>query len=607
MVFLSACVLCGALAAASSPSPSPTPLPEIAHVSTSDRSDTTLRNTARTTYTISREEIERRGYRTIAQALTDIPALIVSPLGAVGSGANITLRGSSSAQTLVLIDGLPAPGSFSNSVEIGALPVTGVERIEVVEGGGSTLYGTGAIGGIINIITERTAPLHALLRAGSLGEREVELSAPNVQYDRIVSTNTFVLPDGSVRSGADYRSTAVHANLDRTFGAFDAALRAGIQSDHLGAPGPVPFASLTSRENDVNRNADLVLTHRASQSLATLQFGAAAQQIAFACDAATDPSCFQPSASLSTDERVFFGARNAVRSDRNQLLYGIDLSRGFVRSDDGFSDVANNAMAQSAAYAEDHVYSAHGSLYAGVRGERDGGLGGEISPSAGFVILAGTISVRGNLASAFRAPNASELYFPNYGNPSLKAERAHVADITLADSSLLGGATLGWFGNRTRNLIAFDPSALAPENIDDALIEGLTFTLRAPPSRGYSASLNLTDMYRAQDLNTLARLPGDPVFSGSLHLDYAAPHANSVLAAFGMDVRTAGKRGAFAPPLPAFDAPIAYTAFDAYATLRAGQRSFFTLRGLNLSDRRYAAVSGFPLPGRTVVVELSVK
>ncbi len=245
MLFFTACTLCSALALAPTPSPSPSAPPQIAHVYTSDRSDTTLRNTARIIYTVSRAEIERNGYRTVAQALRDVPALVISPLGAIGSSVNFTLRGSASAQTLVLIDGVPAPGSFSNSAELGNLPTTGVERIEVVEGGGSTLYGAGAIGGIINIITQRAAKTNAVLRNGSFGDRELELNLPNVQFDRIVAANAFGLPGGSTRTDADYQSTAFHGNLDRRFGAFDATLRAGAQADHLGAPGPSDFLSLT--------------------------------------------------------------------------------------------------------------------------------------------------------------------------------------------------------------------------------------------------------------------------------------------------------------------------------------------------------------------------
>src|SRR6185437_9266697 len=135
--------------------PSPSPLPDIAHVYTTDRSDETIKNATRTTYVVTRDQIARYGYRTVGEALQNVPGVTALPYGPLGSSVNYGIRGSNTAQVLVLVDGLPAPGSLDNSVELGNLPTTGVDRIEVVEGGGSTLYGTGAIGGIINIITDR--------------------------------------------------------------------------------------------------------------------------------------------------------------------------------------------------------------------------------------------------------------------------------------------------------------------------------------------------------------------------------------------------------------------------------------------------------------------
>ena len=627
MFLLSACALCATLALAPTPSPAPsnTPLAEIAHVYTSDRADVTLKNTARTIYIVTRDQILRNGYRTVAQALTSIPAVQISPFGPIGSSVNFTLRGSSSAQVLVLVDGLPAPGSFSNSVELGNLPTTGVERIEVVEGGGSTLYGTGAIGGVVNIITQRTGPTGGMLRYGSFGDRQVEISTYHVQYSRIVASNDFALPGGGVRPDVDYQSSALHLDGERKIGTLDAILRAGIEADHVGAPGPDGmFLSPTSRENDLNESANLTLTHKSAQAESTVQFGGTNQHIVFWCDAG-DPNCFFPTGTLSTEGRLDFGARNEVRGANEQLLYGVDLSRGVVRSDSGgFASppISVNAMAQAAAYAQNHFEVTWGSFYAGVRAERDGSLGGEISPSAGFVVrLSDDAALKGNLASAFRSPNATELYFPGYGNPNLRAERAKVADLTLVDSRMLGGASFGWFGNRTNNLIVAEPVAapgpgcaidaasftFEPCNVNHAFIEGLTLNLRTAERRGFVTSLNVTDLYRAQNVDTGARLPNDPVISADLRLDYTAHSARNVVDSFGAIVAMSGPRGAADMALPEFDRAGAYTSLNAYLRLRAGRDMLLTIRGYNLGNERYAAVSGYPLPGRSFALELSTK
>ena len=611
MVLLFACAFCAALALAPTPAPSPSPTPsgDIAHVYTSDRSDVTLKNTARTIYVVTRDQIVRNGYRTVSQALEGIPALEISPFGPIGSSVNFTLRGSTSSEVLVLIDGVPAPGSFSNSVELGNLQTSGVDRIEIVEGGGSTLYGTGAVGGIINIITERSARDAATVRYGSLDDRQLELSTDHVQFSRIVSQNTFGTPDGAIRSDLDYASSALHFDASRHFGMLDAAIRAGVTSDHTGAAGPESFFSPSSRESNLNENADFTLTRKTAQAESTLQLGGTTQRIVFSCDPAGDANCFQPQPSLSTEGRGSAGLRNAVRGAGEELLYGIDLSRGVVRSDSGGTATPNlsvNALAQTAAYAQERIEGARDTFYAGIRAERDGSLGGEISPSAGFVArLDAALSLKGNVATAFRAPNAAELYFPGFGVPTLRPERAKVADLTLADNAILGGASVTWFGNRTNDLIQPNPVTFSLEQIDHAFIEGLTLDLQTRPYNGFTTTLGVTDLYRAQNVDTQTRLPNDPVITANLRLVYES-HARLV-DSFGVDMRMAGDRGTVAHTLPLFDQPAAYSNVSAFLRLRAGNDALISLRGYNLGNERYAAVNGFPIPGRTFVVELSTR
>jgi vitamin B12 transporter len=261
-----------------------------------------------------------------------------------------------------------------------------------------------------------------------------------------------------------------------------------------------------------------------------------------------------------------------------------------------------------------------GNVYYGLRGERDGSLGGEFSPSAGVLLhLSNEASFKANVATAFRAPNASELYFPGYGNPSLVPERAKVADLSLTDSHVLGGMTLGWFTNRTNELIVptpvktgmtcvVDSSSFTyePCNIAHAFMQGFTLDVRTPNTRGFTTALNITDLYRAQNLDTQTRLPNQPVMTANLRLDYTGARS-SVLDSWGVWVHVAGARGSVDPTQALFFQPAAYTTANAYLRVRAGRDALVTLRGYNLGNERYAAVSGYPAPGRSFIVEVSTR
>ncbi len=603
MFALDALRVLAAAAVIASPSPSPSAQPpEITHVVTTDRVDETLQNTTRTTYVVSAAQIARHGYRTVGDALASIPGVEINRYGPIGANVSYGIRGSSSAQVLVLIDGVPAPGGFANSVQFGTMSTAGIHRIEVVEGGGSTLYGAGAIGGIINVITSEPRAFSSDLRYGTFDDAQLRVQAGGFSAERVVANNGY-----DQHPNGDYEATTLRYGAKRTFGNLGVAFNASAENDRLGAPGPYPAFSTTSREADVNQLASVQFSLKRPHATPTLQIFASKQQITFACDATSDPNCFFPVPALNTETRTGLSFRNAVSSSNARTIYGIDLSRGVVRGDDGAGDISSDALAQSAAYVQENWQLPHGNIYAGLRGERDGSLGGELSPSAGYRVALGETLLKVNLAHAFRAPNASELYFPGYGNPSLVAERAVTGDVALSDAHVLGGVTLGWFSNYTKNLIIANPNDnYAPENVAQARMQGFTLDARTKPLHGTRATVSVTDLYRAEDLYLQTRLPDDPVFSVDLGLEFlGGPRSNFNDA--GISVRSVGARGAYDPTQPPFFQAVPYTTVDAFARFNLSRRVRLALRGYNLGNERYAEVAGYPMPGRSFAVEVTTK
>lgn len=600
----------GVAHAQSDPSPAPSSLPEIGHVVTSDRQNETLTETARTTYTVSKADILRRGFRTIADAVEDLPGINLARYGATGSLATVGMRGTLGTQVLVLIDGMPAGGAQTGTVDLNSIPTLGVDRIEVVEGGGSTLYGSGSIGGIINIITK---PLEGKaivnVRDGSFGDRSLRLETKHLFFERSVAANDYPLPAGS-RENSDSEVTAGRFAFERTLGKASAELSGGIVAHHLGVPGPLPaLFSAAGRQNSVDKDAHFALSWTRPRAQTVFEFGAATQAIAFTCNDPSDPNCFTPSGSFTTEGRVQASLRNTLTARRGRFMYGLDLARGVARVDDGAGDIALHAFAQTAVYAQQHfVLSPSSRAYLGVRAERDGVLGGEFSPSAGIsASISRALSVKGNYATAFRAPSIGDLYFPSFSNPHLRPERTRVADFTLSDANLLGGIALGWFSIAGNNLIAYPPPAYLPINIQRASIAGLTLSARTKPYHRFFSKLNLTDLYRAQDLRTGARLTGrGPVLSANLEVGYnGAPHG--LIESAGLLTRNLGARGAIDASIAQYLNPVAYTRLDAYLRVRLSSDVVLSLRGQNLGDERYSEVPGFPAPGRALFAELSTR
>jgi vitamin B12 transporter len=318
------------------------------------------------------------------------------------------------------------------------------------------------------------------------------------------------------------------------------------------------------------------------------------------------------------DQHWMASLRNVVGTQRERLVYGVDLMRGVARVDPGTAggapSAADNAAifdeyAQTAAYVQSQWFSDNGGqLYAGLRAERDGGLGGAYSPSLGGIIpFSRALQLKLNAATAFRAPTAEELYYPGFSNPDLAPERTRVGDATLVAPTLWGGVSFGWFTTSGTNLIVSPPPLYIPENVEHASIAGLSLGIATPNFAGYSATLNVTNLYRAQDLGTDTRLPGrGPVFALGLGLRYVAP-PSSRFDEFKIVAQTQGPQESpdpFLSPAYAVYQPSTFTLINGDIGYRLTPRLILTLRGYNLGNERYAFYAGYPMPGRSFTLEL---
>jgi len=616
--FSCAAATAAAAAQAPSPSPSPTVPPEIAHVITSDRSEETLANAARTIYVVNKTEMIAHGYRTVGDAIESLPGVNLSRYGSSGALVSTGIRGSTFEQVLVLIDGLPAPGSQTTTLDLGAISTAGVDRIEVVEGGGSTLYGAGSVGGIINIITAPgVKPAFVAARIGSFGDSAVRLETRNLSFERDVAANTYRFP-GGVRSGADAQSTTARFSVAGALGHALAELSGGISDQHASVPGSIPPTFTTpSRQRSVERDIRAQFTFAHAHATSVLELGASGQQFLYACNDPSDPNCFTPFPALTTESRVQAGWRNTVLGRNSKTTYGIDIARGVDRIDDGgasnlFSPpdtpiVQTHGFSQAALYAQHQWIERGGSrYYIGARAERDGAQGGIVAPSVGFSQrLSPALTLRGNFATAFRAPTAIELYYPGYGTPQLQPERSRVADLRLSDGTILGGVALTWFTSSASNLITTDPATFTAKNIGRASSAGFTLEAQTQPVRGLRDRLSVTDLYRALDLtpgsftqNT--RYPGaGPVFlvTNELLMD-GTP--GTALDSAGIIVRNRGGQTAFGTTQP-------YTRVDAFARLRIARELILSLRAWNVGNAFIADQPGYPQPGRAFSIELSTR
>jgi len=259
-----------ALAPTPTPSPSPSPaggLQQIGTVTTADRKTEPIGQDSKPTFVVTRANIDATGARTVADALAGVPGVDLFAYGPFGAQVNYGVRGSSSNQTLVLVDGFPVSDPTTGSVQLGQFSTINVSRIEVVESGSSTLYGTSAAGGVINIIT--TVPRGAYLEAsaGSYGDRDFRAGIGTADvgftYERHVATNDYPYPTfayapdatfpGGIRnpSYADMSAGRLNFNVPLADG-FVIRGRADASATDLGVPGSIDYISPATQNTSYN-------------------------------------------------------------------------------------------------------------------------------------------------------------------------------------------------------------------------------------------------------------------------------------------------------------------------------------------------------------------
>ena len=587
--------------------PAPTPS-EIVHVTTADRQDEPISNTTLPTYVVDRRTIEAMGARTVAQALHDVPGVTIFSYGPYGSLVNYGILGATSEQTLVLLNGFPIATGSSGSIDLGSLSTAGVDRIEVVEGGGSTLYGSSAVGGIINIITGRSSNgPYAELSDGTLGDRDARIQIGTqglgLAFERHIATNIYDYPslDGfpaGTRTNAQAAATAgrldYHSNSNMVW-TVDAGL--GNNAVTIGVPGGLPFLTPQAQQATAQSDAHVTLTHHGARSAVSLSFAGARQALSY-----NDP---QNGGETDTyDARGQVSLRDVVGTNRSSFVSGIDLSRESALLYLGSSSVppsASAALSQSAAYAQYRDSIPGIALFSiGLRGEHDAPGGSSLAPSLGTLLDLGHARLAANYAGTFRVPTIDELYFPGFENPSLVPERSKNLDVTLRWP--LGGSavSLGWFDRQAANLIAFNQNFVAV-NIAQASFGGFVLSAHTAPVNGIVATLGVTDLYRALNLTPgqpASRLEFDPITTATLGLERGFDGSR---VAFGIDAQVRS------PHVEAGTVRDGATTVDAYVRGRIAPNAIATVRAYNLGNERFAPILGYPAVGRTLIFELSTR
>jgi iron complex outermembrane receptor protein len=210
--------------------------------------------TGASTTVITADEIERSPGQTIPEILARVPGIQVkSNFGGVNSAqTTIDMRGfgaTATSNTLILVNGRRLNDVDMSAVDLSAIPRDSIERIEVIHGNaGAVLYGDGAVGGVVNIVTKNAINTPNQVRAeaaiGSLGYREATAGFTRRIGNTALSLNGSQITSDGYRDNNDLKQRSVAAEIRQGLGSDELYLNLSADDQHLGYPGTVPLSSL---------------------------------------------------------------------------------------------------------------------------------------------------------------------------------------------------------------------------------------------------------------------------------------------------------------------------------------------------------------------------
>jgi len=452
-------------------------LPEF--IVTATRTDQTIDHLSAASTVFTRNDIDRLQVQSVPELLKHATGVDVTESGGAGKAASVYIRGTDSKHVLVLIDGVRIGSITLGASSFSSLPIDQIERVEIVRGSQSSLYGSDAIGGVIQIFT----------RKGQHKDNNmptVSINAGGGSYDTArVSGNI----SGQYKQ-AWYALGASHI----TTSGFNASSSESKDDDRDGYDNS-SFNARVGYKINQQYSAEAFVLRSQGENEFDNNFGSdgndfVIQNIGLSANMQlTDNWLSIVTLGESRDESRqadgdFFNSRRRMISLSNQIQ--LNSNHQIIIG----SDFRNDHVESHQSYAESDRYDIGGfaeyygrwfdliDFNASVRADEDEQFGSHVTGNSGFRVGVGDseIDVVANFSSGYKAPTFNDLYWPNSGNASLKPEQSTTFEAGLEGQHNWGQWMIRAYHTNIDNLIAWAPDSNGnwqPENINKAQIDGV--------------------------------------------------------------------------------------------------------------------------------------
>lgn len=547
---------------------------------------------------IDRAEIEKSVGRTLPEILARVPGVQFNSNGGLGKTSSINIRGTESRHTILLIDGVRYGSATTGTPAWDNIPVDMIERIEILKGPASALYGSDAVGGVVQIFLRKGGTGFSPYASATLGSEKYRQLATGVAGG--TGNFSYLLGLQKTRE-AGFSAT----NAKVPFGNFNPD-RDGFDQDSLNASvalqlnpawkvdaGLLYADSVSHTDDGPGRDTRYALrTSVARTGVEGLVLPGWKTQLRYsqsvdsnkAIEAA--PFLF-PSLFKTTQNQLTW--QNDIDTPLGVALAGAEHLTQKVDSTTNYTAVERQV---SSYFAGLNGTSGRHSWQVNARHDDNSQFGGSNTGFAGYG-LSITPAWRVNVSqgTSFVAPSFNQLYFPGFGNANLQPERGRNTDIGITWSDAGHTVKLVHFDNKIRGFIT---STTIAANVPRASIDG--WTLAYGGVIGALALRASVDVLDPRNEVTGKRLPRRSTSQARLGADYTAGGWT-----YGGAILHVGSRFDDAANLNRLDG---YTTADVYADYALSKNWKVQAKLNNLTNRQYETILGYNQPGRGVFVTL---
>ena len=562
------------------------------------------------TTVIDRATIERSRAATVADLLRTVPGVDVAQSGGPGGVTSLFLRGTNSNSTLVLVDGVKLNSPYFGGVDLSSLGTANVERIEIVRGPFSALYGSEAIGGVVQVITRRPGA------DGFEGQAHFGLGNASAREGGVNAA----LRSGPIGVSAGFRRGTIAGDLPNEFfegtdlsAALDVQIspdaKTGVTVRRESSRTGIPFSGATATPLRATTADTTLVSVPVSVVLGARTTLEAAGTFANDSPTYTDPDdpwgfTFSETKARRAGGRVVL----SHTSGANRISVGTDYEQTKVDNEDSYGVQLDGLTTSTwSVFAEDRLSLADDRLAitAGVRRDENSAFGASTNPRVALSWrVAPAVKLRAAAGSAFRAPSTGELYYPFSGNPGLQPEES-VSYEAGAEWALGRGLVFeaSLFRSDVKDLIRYDFATFTNVNVGRARMTGAEATSARDASRPRRGQARRTPGSTPRTATPASRSSGARgtrravTVGGDLGRG-ASAELTGLYVGERDDVDATTYQRVTNP---------AYFRVDVAATgPRLFERVAPFVRVTNLLDRDYDEVAGYPSPGRRFVAGLDL-